>query len=122
MSLLDLYPEMWADRCSVQAVASGVDPSGGRADTWPVTTAGIACSVQPASDAEITAANALGVKVETKVYFPNSPGDLRPNSRIQVNLLSGVAPTRSAWMSVTRIAREGLADLIVWRVDCVGRP
>lgn len=119
---------MFPDRCDIYLGApiparSTRDNSGGRpADPDTVATSGAKCSIQPAGDQEILAANAIGVEVNTKVYFKTDPGDLRTGSRIVPTLRNGTAPTRAtAGLSVQFLRREDMYGLTLWTAFCLGR-
>jgi head-tail adaptor len=120
-NLLDGYGEMFTDRVTLKVLASAKDPSGGRSDAWTVLATGVACSVQPATEQDMMAAHALGVEIQSQVYFPDDPGDLSDGSMIVVETLSGVAPSPAESLAVRRLRRPGMPDLVLWIADCQGR-
>lgn len=123
MALFDEYPEMFPDRVTIKRPdPAGIDLSGGRVDAPnnPVGTS-VPCSIQTGTYEDAVNLGSQQYIVETKVYFPASPGRLPSGTRLIVESLLGQPPEGQGNIIVYRVARDGLDGLVIWRADCTGR-
>lgn len=122
MSLFTEYPEMFPDRVTIKLpTPSSSDNSGGRVDANALVKTGVPCSIQTGTYQDSVNVGSMQYIVETKVYFPASPGRLPSGTRLIVESLDGEPPEGQGNIIAYRVARDGLHDLKVWRADCTGR-